>query len=339
MNHLHSLFGGDRAGGTRTPVEGELPSLSGATTWLNSEPLTPEALRGRVVLVNFCTYTCINWIRSLPWVRAWADKYANRGLTVIGVHTPEFSFEHDLDNIRRALRAMDVRYPIAVDNDYGVWTAFDNNYWPALYFVDARGRIRHHWFGEGAYEESERVLQLLLGEAGAEDVAGALVELEPTGIELGADWDELGSAENYLGYERTEGFASPGGPVRGERHAYTAPASLRRNQWALSGDWSMGREAASLHTPGGAVSYRFHARDLNVVMAPSRTQTKVPFRVRVDGNAPGPAHGLDVDEEGNGTVTEQRLYQLLRQPAPVKERLCEVEFVDAGVEAFDFTFG
>ena len=339
MTHLHSLFGRDRAGSTRTPVEGELPSFAGATTWLNAEPLTPEALRGRVVLVNFCTYTCINWIRSLPWVRAWADRYADQGLTVIGVHTPEFSFEHELDNIRPALRAMDVRYPVAVDNDYRVWRAFDNNYWPALYFVDAQGRIRHHWFGEGAYEESERVLQLLLGEAGAEDVAGALVELEPTGIELGADWDELGSAENYLGYERTEGFASPGGPVPDERHAYTAPASLRRNQWALSGDWRMGREAASLEAPGGVLSCRFHARDVNLILGPSRTQTKVPFRVRIDGQPPGPAHGLDVDDEGNGTVTEQRVYQLLRQPAPIVERLFEIEFVDAGAQAFDFTFG
>jgi hypothetical protein len=339
MTHLHSLFGRDRAGGARTPVEGELPSLAGATTWLNAEPLTPEGLRGRVVLVNFCTYTCINWIRSLPWVRAWADRYGDRGLTVIGVHTPEFSFEHDLDNIRGALRAMDVRYPVAVDNDYRVWRAFDNNYWPALYFVDAQGRIRHHWFGEGAYEESERVLQRLLGEAGAEGVEGALVELEPTGIELGADWDELGSAENYLGYERTEGFASPGGAVPDERHTYTAPASLRRNQWALSGDWRMGPEAASLEAPGGVLSCRFHARDVNLILGPSRTQTKVPFRVRIDGQPPGPARGLDVDDEGNGTVTEQRVYQLLRQPTPIVERLFEVEFVDAGAQAFDFTFG
>jgi hypothetical protein len=339
MNHLHSLFGGERAGAARPRVEGELPSLAGATAWVNTDPLTPEALRGRVVLVNFCTYTCINWIRSLPWVRAWADKYADQGLTVLGVHTPEFSFEHDLDNIRRALRAMDVGWPIAVDNDYRVWTAFDNNYWPALYFVDAQGQIRHHWFGEGAYEESERVLQLLLGEAGGAGVEGPLVALEPTGFELGADWDDLGSAENYLGYERTEGFASPGGPVPDQRHAYTAPASLRRNQWALSGDWTMGREAAALHAPGDAVSCRFHARDLNLVMGPSRPQTSVPFRVRIDGRSPGPAHGIDVDEEGNGTVSEQRLYQLLRQPTPIVDRLCEVEFLDAGVEAFDFTFG
>ena len=323
----------------RLPVEGRLPSFGSATGWLNSPPLTMADLQGKVTLVNFWTYTCINWLRQLPYFRAWAGKYADHSLAVIGVHTPEFSFEHELDNIRPALRAMDVRYPVAVDNEYRVWRAFDNNYWPALYFVDAQGRIRHHWFGEGAYEESERVLQRLLGEAGAEGVEGALVELEPTGIELGADWDELGSAENYLGYERTEGFASPGGPVPDERHAYTAPASLRRNQWALSGDWRMGREAASLEAPGGVLSCRFHARDVNLILGPSRTQTKVPFRVRIDGQPPGPAHGLDVDDEGNGTVTEQRVYQLLRQPAPIVERLFEIEFVDAGAQAFDFTFG
>ena len=323
----------------RLDVEGALPSLAGATTWINSEPLTREGLRGRVVLVNFCTYTCINWIRSLPWVRAWADTYGDRGLTVVGVHTPEFSFEHDLDNIRRALKAMDVRFPVAVDNDYAVWTAFDNNYWPALYFVDARGRIRHHWFGEGAYEESERALQRLLGEAGADGVDGPLVELEPTGIELGADWDTLGSTENYLGFGRTEGFASPGGPVPDQRHAYTAPGSLRRNQWALAGDWRIGPEATSLDSPGGSVSYRFRARDLNLVMGPTRAEAPVPFRVRVDGRPPGPAHGLDVDEDGRGTLGDPRLYQLVRQPAPIVERLFEVEFPDAGAAVFDFTFG
>ena len=321
------------------PAEGELPVLDGAAAWLNSEPVSANALQGRVVLVNFGTYTCINWIRSLPYVRAWADKYASQGLAVIGVQTPEFEFEKDLEGVRAAVEDMDVRYPVAVDNDYTIWRAFDNHYWPALYFIDAHGQIRHHRFGEGEYDESERVLQMLLAQAGAEIVDPKPVRVEPHGVELGADWDDLGSPENYVGYERTEGFASPGGPVPDVRHAYTVPPSMRRNQWALLGDWRMGLVATVLEEPGGAISFRFHARDLHLVMRPAVAHASVPFRVRLDGMPPGLAHGLDVDDQGNGAVTGQRLYQLVRQPGPIVDRLFEIEFVDAGVEAFVFTFG
>ena len=247
----------------------KLPSFDGATEWLNSGPLTPQALQGRVVLVSFGTYTCINWIRTLPYVRAWADKYSGHGLAVVGVQTPEFDFEGDLDNVRRAVEEMDVRYPLAVDNDYTIWRAFDNHYWPALYFADIQGQIRHHYFGEGEYEESERVIQELLAEAGVEGVDTALVRPQPRGVELGADWDELKSPENYVGYQRTEGFASPGGPVLDEPHAYEAPSSMRRNEWALSGVWLMSTASAALTEPGGAISCRFHARDLNLVMGPA----------------------------------------------------------------------
>ena len=320
------------------PVEAELPGLDGATAWLNSEPLTAGDLRGRVVLVSFGTYTCINWIRSLPYVRAWADKYADPGLVVIGVQTPEFEFEQQLDGVRVAMKDMDVRYPVAVDNDYAVWQAFDNHYWPALYFVDAEGHIRHHRFGEGEYEESERVLQMLLAEAGV-DVDRSLVDLEPQGVELPADWRSLRSAENYVGYGRTEGFASPGGPVLDERHRYTAPSSLRLNQWALTGDWRIGLVATVLEEAGGTISSRFHARDLHLVMRPAMGHPSVRFRVRVDGQPPGLARGVDIDDDGNGAVNYQRLYQLVRQQEPISDRLFEIEFLEAGVEAYVFTFG
>ena len=320
------------------PVEGELPGFDGATAWLNAAPLTAAGLRGGVVLVSFGTYTCINWIRSLPYVRAWADKYAGQGLAVVGVQTPEFEFEGNLDNVRRAIKEMDVRYPLVVDNDYAVWRAFDNHYWPALYFVDAQGRIRHHHFGEGEYEESEMVLQMLLREAGV-DVEQGLVGIEPDGVEAAADWASLGSPETYVGYGRAVGFASPGGVVPDERHVYTAPADLRRNQWALSGDWAIGVVPAQLNEPGGAISYRFHARDVHLVMGPPARRPPVRFRVRLNGEPPGSTHGVDVDESGNGTADYQRMYQLIRQPVPIGDRLFEVEFLDAGVEAFVFTFG
>ena len=320
------------------PVEGHLPPFAGATAWLNSVSVTTDALRGRVVLVSFGTYTCINWIRTLPYVRAWADKYAGQGLVVIGVQTPEFDFEKDLDGVRIALKAMNVSYPVAVDNDYAVWQAFDNHYWPALYFVDGQGRIRHHRFGEGDYQESERVLQMLLAEAGA-DVDHPLERLEPQGVELGADWDHLASPENYVGYERSRGFASPGGAVPDQPHRYTAPSSLGRNQWALSGNWRIGPVATVLEEPGGGIAFAFHARDLNLVMRPAVPHTSLPFRVRIDGQPPGPAHGLDVDEDGNGTVSDQRLYQLVRQPGGIADRRFDIELLDAGLEAFVFTFG
>ena len=320
------------------PAEGDLPSFDGTTAWLNSGPLTGDALAGRVVLVSFGTYTCINWIRSLPYVRAWADKYASQGLAVVGVQTPEFDFEGNLDNVRRAITEMDVRYPVAVDNDYAVWRAFDNHYWPALYFVDAEGRIRHHHFGEGEYTESEMVLQMLLREAGR-DLDPDLVRLAPSGVEAEADWTTLRSPETYLGYGRTVGFASPEGPAPDVRRVYSPPAELGPNEWALVGDWRIGLVPALLDEAGGSIRYRFHARDLHLVMGPPAGRPPVRFRVRLDGERPGQAHGVDVDESGDGTADYQRMYQLIRQHAPIGDRLFEIEFLDAGVEAFVFTFG
>ena len=321
------------------PVEGQLPSLSGATGWLNSPPLTAAGLRGRVVLVDFWTYTCINWLRQLPYLRAWAKKYKDHGLVVIGVHTPEFDVEHDLDDLRRAATELRVDYPIAVDNDYAIWDAFDNHYWPALYLVDAHGQIRHHRFGEGDYERSEATMQRLLTEAGAGGIGRDLVLVEATGVEAAADWDSLWSPENYLGFARTENFASPNGAVLGTRHVYAAPARLRLNHWALSGDWTVKRQAIVLHQANGRIAYRFHARDLHLVMAPAPPGNPIRFRVRIDEQPPGGAHGTDVDDQGNGTVTQPRLYQLIRQPGPVAERTFEITFLDPGVQAYAFTFG
>jgi thiol-disulfide isomerase/thioredoxin len=321
------------------PIEGELPSLNGATGWLNSQPLTAASLRGKVVLVQFWTYTCINWLRTLPYVHAWAEKYNDQGLVVIGVHTPEFSFEKNFDNVRRAARDMRVVYPIAVDNDYAIWRAFNNQYWPALYFVDARGHIRHHQFGEGDYERSERVIQQLLAETGGGGGGHELVSVDASDVEAAADWDNLKSPENYVGYERTENFESPGGAVLDERRIYVAPAALRLNQWALSGDWTMKKQFTVLNQAGGRIAYRFHARDLHLVMGPAVRGTSVRFRVSIDGEPTGAAHGVDVDDRGNGTVTEQRLYQLIRQSKPITDRRFEIEFLDSGVEAFAFTFG
>jgi hypothetical protein len=323
----------------RLSVEGQLPSLGGATGWLNSNPLTPADLRGRVALFDFCTYTCINWLRTLPYVRAWSERYADQGLVVIGVHTPEFSFERDVEQVRRAVEEMGIRYPVALDSDYAVWTAFDNHYWPALYFVDSEGRIRHHRFGEGDYERSERVLQQLLREAGAIGSMDELVSVDARGVEAPADWDTLGSPELYLGYARTENFASPGGVAPEERRVYPAPARLGPNHWALSGDWTVEREAAVSNEPGGRVACRFQARDLHLVMAPPPDGSAVRFRVLVDGEAVGTDHGLDVDDRGEGTVIEPRLYQLIRERGTVTERAFEIEFLDPGVRACVFTFG
>jgi thiol-disulfide isomerase/thioredoxin len=321
------------------PVEGSLPSLAGATQWLNSPPLTVAGLRGKVVLVNFWTYTCINWLRSLPYVRAWAERYKPHGLVVIGVHTPEFDVEHDLDNVRRAVKELRVDYPVAVDNDYAIWSAFNNHYWPALYFVDAQGKIRHHRFGEGGYEESEMIIQQLLAEAGIGGIGQDLVSVNARGVEAAADWASLRSPENYLGYQRTENFASSIGAVFDTPHVYEAPARLRLNHWALTGDWTVQPQAMLLHQAGGRIAYRFHARDLHLVMGPPAPGIPVRFRVRIDGQPPGAAHGTDVDEQGNGTVTEPRLYQLVRQPGPVTERTFDVTFLDPGVHAYAFTFG
>jgi hypothetical protein len=324
---------------TAAGFEGNMPPLDGATAWLNSEPLSPAGLRGRVVAVNFCTYSCINWLRSFPYVRAWSEKYKDHGLVVLGAHTPEFGFEHDVDTVARVLQERRVDYPVAIDNDYAVWDAFANRYWPALYFVDAQGRIRHHHFGEGGYEESERVIQQLLAEAGVDDVDSTLASVEAEGDEAPADWDTLQSPETYLGYDRGERFASPGGAVPGERRAYAAPAQLGRNDWALSGDWTVGPEAAVLNEPGGRIAYRFAARDVHLVMGAAAPGVPVRFEVRLDGAPPGAAHGVDADDQGNGTVSEPRLHQLVRQPGPVAERGFEITFLDPGVRAYVFTFG
>jgi thiol-disulfide isomerase/thioredoxin len=320
-------------------VEGELPELDGATDWLNSEPLTPEGLRGKVVAVQFCTFSCVNWLRTLPYVRAWAKKYEDNGLVMIGAHSPEFPFEHDVDKIRPALQAMGVDYPIAIDNDFAVWRAFDNNYWPALYFVDAQGRIRHHHFGEEDYERSEAVIQQLLAEAGSDGVDREPVSPDVSGVEVAADWESLGSPETYVGYARGQNLASPGGVALDEPRVYDKPPRLELNQWSLSGDWTAGREATVLNRANGRIAYRFQARDVNLVMGTSTEGSSVQFQVLIDGNPPGPAHGLDVDEEGNGAVTDARLYQLIRQPGSVEEHLFEISFQDPGLQAYVFTFG
>ena len=319
-------------------IEGELPSLDGATGWLESEPLTAAGLRGKVVLVDFWTYSCINWLRSLPYVRAWAEKYKERGLVVIGVHAPEFTFEKDVENVRRAVKDRRLAYPIAIDSDHAIWRAFKNEYWPALYFVDVKGRIRHHKFGEGDYDQSEVMIQQLLTEGGFGGIGPGLVSVDARGIEAPADWASLKSPENYLGYARTENFASPGGAAFGKRRTYAAPARLRLNHWALSGDWTVEQEAIALNRANGRIACSFHARDLHLVMGAERGHS-VRFRVLIDGRPPGAAHGIDVDDQGRGTVTDPRLYQLVRQPKPIADRRFEIEFLDPGVEAFAFTFG
>jgi thiol-disulfide isomerase/thioredoxin len=323
----------------RLPVEGELPSFDGATGWLNSPPLMPDGLRGKVVLTGFWTYTCINWLRQLPYLRAWAAKYSGHGLIVIGVHTPEFGFEHDVDNVRRAVRDRQIGYPVAIDSDYAVWTAFGNHYWPALYVADAQGRIRHHHFGEGEYQQTEMVIQQLLDDAGSGGAGYEPVTVQARGVEAPADWATLRSPENYTGYERTENFASPGGAVPGQPHGYSAPAGLTLNQWALSGDWTMGEQAVTLNQPGGRITCRFHARDLNLVLGPAVPGASVPFRVLIDGQPAGTASGADTDSPGQGTVTEPRLYQLIRQRGPITDRAFEISFPDPGVQAYAFTFG
>jgi thiol-disulfide isomerase/thioredoxin len=321
------------------PVEGHLPGFDGATGWLNSPPLTPTDLQGKVVLVDFWTYTCINWLRTLGYVRAWAEKYEDRGLVVVGVHTPEFPFEQDVENVRVAAKDLMVEYPIALDSDYAVWRAFSNRYWPAVYIADAQGRIRHHQFGEGGYEECERVIQLLVREAGGDAVSDGLVSVADDGFEAQADWTTLASPETYLGYEQAERFASPGGAEVDEPRSYVAPDSLKLNQWALSGEWTIERGASVLNRADGRIAFRFHARDVHLVMGPPARDTSVPFRVLVDGEPPGAAHGLDVDEQGHGTLSQQRLYQLIRQPGSITDRTLEIAYLAPGVEAYCFTFG
>jgi thiol-disulfide isomerase/thioredoxin len=307
-----------------------MPSLGGAAEWLNSEPLSPGGLRGRVVVVDFWTLTCINWLRTEPYVRAWSQAYRNEGLVVVGVHTPEFSFEHDVDRVRQATLDRSIDYPVAIDNDYAIWHAFGNHYWPALYFVDADGVIQDHHFGEGRYKESERVIQRLL------EIDREPVPVVGTGVEAEADWGNLRTPETYLGYERGENFASPGGAALGVRRSYDLPARLGINQWALAGEWTLGRENAALEQVGGTIAFRFHARDAHLVLA---AEAPIPFRVSLDGEPPGSAHGVDVDEDGNGLLGHGRLYQLVRQGRDVRERTLEITFLEPGAEAYVFTFG
>jgi thiol-disulfide isomerase/thioredoxin len=320
------------------PREGALPSFDGATGWLNSPPLTPEELRGNVVLVDFWTYTCINWLRTLGYVRAWFERYRDQGLVVIGVHTPEFPFERDVENVREAAKDMKVEYPVALDPEYDVWNAFANRYWPAVYIADADGRIRHHQFGEGGYEECERVIQLLLHHAGHE-IGADLVSVTPDGFEAQADWTNLESPETYLGYLQGQSFASPGEAELDEQRRYALPDRLTLNQWALAGDWTVGRRAVVSNGVDGQIAFRFHARDVNLVLGPRVRGESVPFRVLVDGKPPGEAHGLDVDQEGSGAVTQQRLYQLVRERGEIIDRTFEITFLAPGVEAYVFTFG
>ena len=320
-------------------VEGRPPSFDGATGWLNSEALTPEGLRGKVVLVDFWTYTCINWLRTLGYVRAWSEKYKDQGLVVVGVHTPEFPFERDVDNVRWAVQEDRIEYPVALDGRYGVWQAFSNHYWPAVYIADAEGRIRHHHFGEGGYEECERVVQRLLREAGSTDVAEDLVSVADDGFQAPADWASLRSPESYLGYEQAQNFASPD-PALDESRDYAVPDDLALNQWALAGEWAIERGASVLAGAEGRLAFRFQARDVNLVLGPpARGRMTIPFRVTVDGDPPGEAHGLDTDEQGTGTVDRQRLYQLVRQQGEIQERTFEITFLAPGVEAYVFTFG
>ncbi|GAU07303.1 cytochrome c biogenesis protein DipZ [Burkholderia stabilis] len=324
------------------PVEGTLPSLDGAVQWLNSPPLTAAGLRGKVVLVDFWTYSCINCLRTLPYTNAWARKYAPYGLVVIGVHAPEFAFERDIGNVKKAVHDLGIDYPVAIDNGYSIWRAFGNEYWPAHYFIDAQGRIRHHHFGEGEYAQSERAIQSLLAEAGhpeALNVPLGLAGAPAKGALAAADTAEVRSPETYVGYARAEDFSSPGGVVRDAAHRYDAPARPDLNDWGLAGTWQVGAERASLAAPSGRIVYRFHARDLHLVLGPGANGQPVRFRVTLDGAAPGAAHGADVDAQGYGTVTGQRLYQLVRQPGAIADRTFAIEFLDPGVDAYAFTFG
>ncbi|MBJ9900286.1 cytochrome c biogenesis protein DipZ [Burkholderia cenocepacia] len=332
------------AGGTAAalPVEGTLPSLDGAVQWLNSPPLTAAGLRGKVVLVDFWTYSCINCLRTLPYTTAWARKYAPYGLVVIGVHAPEFAFERDIGNVKKAVHDLGIDYPVAIDNGYAIWRAFNNEYWPAHYFIDAQGRIRHHHFGEGEYAQSERAIQSLLAEAGHPDALNVplgLAGAPAKGALAAAASADVRSPETYVGYARAESFASPGGVVRDAAHRYDAPGSPDLNGWGLAGTWNVGAERASLAAPDGRIVYRFHARDLHLVLGPGANGRPVRFRVTLDGAAPGAAHGADVDAQGYGTVTGQRLYQLVRQPGAIADRTFAIEFLDPGVDAYAFTFG
>jgi thiol-disulfide isomerase/thioredoxin len=320
------------------PDEGRLASFAGATAWVNSDPLTPEGLRGRVVVVDFWTYTCVNWLRTLPYLRAWAAKYEDDGLTIVGVHTPEFGFDGNLDNVVAQSKALGVEYPIAVDTDYAVWSAFANHFWPALYLADQEGRIRFHHFGEGEYAMTEMVIQQLLF-AGRDGADRDLVAVEPRGLEVAADWPTLGSPETYVGYRQSSGFAQEGSASFDAAATYAVPDRLRLNEWALSGQWTVASHAAISNEAGAAIAFRFRARDVNLVMGPAAPGASIRFRVFLDGQLATDAHGTDVGDDGSGEIRDQRTYQLVRQSGEISDRLVQIEFLDAGVEAYCFTFG
>ena len=320
------------------PVEGAAPSLDGAVEWLNSKPLTTEQLKGKVVVVDFWTYSCINCLRAIPYVRAWAEKYRDHGLVVIGVHAPEFAFERNVDNVKKAIATLGIGYPVAIDNEYKIWRAFENEYWPAHYFIDAKGQIRHHHFGEGDYDESEQVIQQLLAEAGDKNVPTGLVAVNASGAEAASAKSNVKSPETYVGYDRADHFVSPGGVVQDASHVYAA-GTAALNDWSLVGDWTIGNERAQSNAKDSAIVYRFHARDLHLVLGPSPDGKPVRFVVTIDGKSPGAAHGVDVDPEGNGVVTAQRLYQLVRDPGAVTDHTFEIRFLDPGAQAYAFTFG
>jgi cytochrome c biogenesis protein CcdA/thiol-disulfide isomerase/thioredoxin len=328
-----------QGGGNALPAEGAMPPLAGAVAWLNSPPLTAEGLRGKVVLIDFWTYSCINCLRELPYVKAWAQTYGPAGLVIIGVHTPEFAFERVVGTVEKAVEDLGVTYPVAIDSNYKIWGAFNNQYWPALYFIDATGTIRHHHFGEGEYDASERIIKQLLHEAGAKDVTPGLAEVSAQGVQAAASNLYQISPETYVGYGRAEHFSSPGGARKDEVARYSVPAPLSADQWALGGTWTVESEGAVLKQPHGRIVYRFNGRDLHLVLGPTQDGQSVHFKVRLDGADPGPNKGADISADGSGIVTEQRLYQLIRLAHPGDEHTVEIEFQDAGVEAFAFTFG
>ena len=322
------------------PVEGKLPSLNGAVEWLNTAPLTAEQLKGKVVLIDFWTYSCINCLRTLPYTKAWAEKYRDQGLVVIGVHAPEFAFERDINNVRKAVKDQGINFPVAIDNNFAIWRAFNNQYWPAHYFIDAKGQIRHHHFGEGEYARSEQVIQQLLEEAGRKNVSNSVVSTEDAqGIQQQSDMGQVGSPETYLGYERAENFASPEKQAVNIIRQYTAPAKPALNQWGLSGNWLSQAEQVTLNRGTGSIVYRFHARDLHLVLGPGKDGKPVRYRVTIDGAAPGNHHGADTAADGTGTIDSQRLYQLVRQSGAVGDHTFSIEFLDPGVQAYAFTFG
>jgi cytochrome c biogenesis protein CcdA/thiol-disulfide isomerase/thioredoxin len=330
--------GADATADATLPVEGQMPSLAGAVEWLNSPPLTPEALKGKVVLVDFWTYSCINCLRSIPYIRAWAEKYKDQGFVVIGVHTPEFAFEKNVANVKNAIANLKVGYPVAIDNNFAIWRAFNNQYWPAHYFIDAQGNIRHHHFGEGDYEQSERVIQELLKEAGRTNIASGTVNVSASGAEAASNFATVRSPETYIGYARARNFTSTGGAKHDVAHAYEAGTN-ELNHWSLTGTWTIGAEHAALDSTPGSIIYRFHARDLHLVLGPGPDGKPVRFRVTIDGKRPGDDHGTDIDASGSGVVTSQKLYQLVRQHGEIADRTFQIEFLDSGVRAYAFTFG